>query len=144
MTRVSPELRRFAGHVVAHETMVNDFPAVKIPAACIAMERLRPHLAALMGGVGFSAFLTRALTLSITAFPWLREITVNADGSFRGFNELEAQVKPGTLIEGCVAVFANLLGLLEALIGEDLTLRLVRDVWPELPPDGLTVKKVIA
>jgi len=34
--------------------------------------------------------------------------------------------------EGRVVLLAQLLGLLVAFIGEDLTLRLVREVWPKL------------
>jgi hypothetical protein len=33
-----------------------------------------------------------------------------------------------------VTLIAQLLGLLDAFIGQDLTLRLVADVWPDLPP----------
>jgi hypothetical protein len=36
-----------------------------------------------------------------------------------------------------VVLLAQLLGLLNAFIGEVLTLRLLRDVWPKIPLDNL-------
>ena len=50
-----------------------------------------------------------------------------------GLNEINAQVEPKDIAEGSVVVFAQLLGLLVAFIGENLTLRMVREVWPKLP-----------
>jgi len=50
-----------------------------------------------------------------------------------GLNEIKAQVEPEDIAEGSVVVFAQLLGLLVAFIGETLTLRMVREVWPKLP-----------
>jgi hypothetical protein len=38
---------------------------------------------------------------------------------------------PGELLEGGVVMVAQLLGLLVAFIGENLTVSLVRDVWPK-------------
>ena len=68
--------------------------------------------------------------------PWLSVVHVEADGSLEGPNELGAKVAPDEILEGCVVLLAQLLGLLVAFIGEDLTLRLVRDVWPKKPLDN--------
>jgi hypothetical protein len=109
----------------------------KTPAACLASEKLRPNLATLMGNIGFSALLSRALALAILEVPLLRAVHVKTDGTFEGFEELGAQVDPDEFLEGCVVLLSHLLGLLVAFIGEALTLRLVRDVWPELSPNDL-------
>ena len=74
-------------------------------------------------------------------FPWLRAVQVKADGSLEGLDELEAQVDPDEIFEGCVVLLAQLLGLLVAFIGEDLTLRLVREVWPKLSLNDLDFGK---
>jgi hypothetical protein len=37
------------------------------------------------------------------------------------------------MAEGSVVLVAQLLALLVAFIGENLTLRMVREVWPKLP-----------
>ena len=104
----------------------------KIPVPCLASEKLRPHLAALMGNIGFRALLARALALANADVPWLRAVHVKTDGSYEGFEELEAHVDPDEFSEGCVVLLSHLLGLLVAFIGEELTLRLVRQAWPKL------------
>jgi len=95
-----------------------------------------------MGKAGFRALLSRALALANAEVPSLRAVRVNADGSLEGFEELYAQLPPEEFFEGRVVLLAQLLGLLVAFIGENLTLRLVREVWPKLPrPNDLDVSK---
>jgi len=69
--------------------------------------------------------------------PWLHAVHVEADGSFGGLDELAAQVDPKKLAEGSVVLLAQLLGLLVAFIGGNLTLQLVREMWPKIPLDDL-------
>ncbi|HUQ34896.1 MAG TPA: hypothetical protein VM144_00815 [Aestuariivirga sp.] len=141
MSRATPKSRRCAERLIAYEAVGKEPSNRKIPAACFATEKLRPHLAILMGRVGFSTLLARSLAFSITAYPWLRTVNVKIDGSFEGFDVLATQVDSEKLIDGCVDILANLLGLLDAIIGEELTLRLVRDVWPELSPNDFELIK---
>ena len=125
-------MRDFAERLIAYETTKNKSSETKPSAAFLVDEKLRPHLATLMGNVGFRALLSRALALSNAEVPWLRAVHVNTDGSFQGLDELGAQVGPDEIFEGRVVLLAQLLGLLVTFIGELLTLRLVRDVWPKL------------
>jgi hypothetical protein len=125
-------MRDFADRLIAYETRGNKSSETKTPAACLVGEKLRPHLATLMGNVGFRALLSRALALANAEVPWLRAVRVKADGSFEELDELGAQVDPDEIFEGRVVLLAELLGLLVTFIGEDLTLRLVREVWPKL------------
>ena len=132
MSRATPKMRDFAERLIVYETMENKSSETKIHAAFLVGEKLRPQLAALMGNVGFRALLSRALALANAEAPWLRAVHVNTDGSFQGLDELGAQVGPDEIFEGRVVLLAQLLGLLVTFIGELLTLRLVRDVWPKL------------
>src|ERR1017187_9635484 len=132
MSRATPKTRDFAERLIAYETRGNNSSEANTPVACLAGEKLRPHLATLMGNVGFHALLSRALALANAEVPWLRAVHVNADGSFEGLDVLGAQVDSDEIFEGCVVLLGQLLGLLVAFIGEDLTLRLVREVWPKL------------
>jgi hypothetical protein len=141
MSRVNQKLRDFAERLIAYETKGNRSSETKTPAACLAGEKLRPHLATLMGNIGFSALLSRALALGIADVPWLRAVHVKTDGSFDGLEELGAQIDPDEFFEGCVLLLSHLLGLLVAFIGEEITLRLVREVWPELSPSDLVFGK---
>ncbi len=137
MSRTTPKLRDVSDRLIAYETRENKSSETKTPAACLVGEKLRPHLATLMGNVGFRALLSRALALASAEVPWLRAVHVNADGSFEGLDELGAQVDPDEIFEGCVVLLAQLLGLLVAFIGENLTLWLVREVWPKLSINAL-------
>lgn len=141
MNQITPKLQHFAARLIAYETNGNKSSETKIPVACLASEKLRPHLATLLGRVGFSTLLARTIALSVASFPWLRAVHVKADGSLEGFEELGAQVDPDEFVEGCVVLLSHLLGLLVAFIGEDLTLRLVRDAWPELPLNNFGLDK---
>lgn len=133
MSRATPKTRDFAERLIAHETRENRSSETKTPAAFLVGEKLRPQLATLMGDVGFRALLSRALALANAEVPWLRAVHVDADGSFEGADKLGPQVDPDEIFEGCVILLAELLGLLVAFIGEELTLRLVLEVWPKLP-----------
>jgi hypothetical protein len=54
-----------------------------------------------------------------------------ADGSLKGLDELGPQIDKDLSTEGGAILIAQLLGLLLTFIGEGLTLRLVKDVWPD-------------
>ena len=134
-------MRDFAERLIAYETRGNKSSETKTPAIFLIDEKLRPHLATLMGKVGFRALLSRALVLTNAEVPWLRALHVNADGSLEGLDELDAQIDPKEIFEGRVVLLAQLLGLLVAFIGENLTLRLVREVWPKLSLNDLDFGK---
>lgn len=137
MNRATPKIRDFAERLIAYEALENKSSETKTSAACLVGEKLRPHLATLMGNLGFRALLSRALALANAEVPWLRAVHVSADGSLEGLDELAAQVDPDEIFDGCVVLIAQLLGLMVAFIGENLTLWLVREVWPKLSLNDL-------
>ena len=130
-------MRGFAERLIAHETKGNKSSETKTAAVVLVSEKMRLHLTALMGNVGFHALLSRALALAIAEAPWLHAVHVKADGSFGGLDELGAQVGPDKIAEGSVVLLAQVLGLLVTFIGGSLTLRLVREMWPKIPLNDL-------
>ena len=130
-------MRSFAKRLIANETGGNKSYGIKTPAAFLVCEKLRPHLAKLAGNGGFHALLSRAFALANAEVPWLRTVHIKADGSLEGLEELHAQLDRDELFDGGVVLVAQLLGLLVAFIGENLTLRLLREVWPRVPLDDL-------
>ena len=134
-------MRHFAAHLIAYETSQNKSFETKSPAAFLVVEKLRPDLANLMGSAGFSALLSRSLALANAEVPWLRAVHVKSAGSLEGLDGLKAQVGPDEFLEGRVVLLAQLLGLMVVFIGESLTLRLVRDVWPRLSLNDLDFDK---
>ena len=134
MNRANPRIRNFATRLIGHETSGDKSPDLTTPAAFRICEKLRPHLATLMGNGGFRALVTRALALAKAEVPELRTVRVNADGTLE--ESSEPGVHPDNLAEGRAILLAQLLGLLTAFIGAHLTLGLVRSVWPELRLSG--------
>jgi hypothetical protein len=128
-------MRDFAKHIMACEAMGNKTSGSKAPADVRVCEKLRPHLATLMGNAGFRALLSRSLALASAEVPSLRAVQVNSDGCLEGLNQSEAQVDREETGESGVVLLAQLVGLLIEFIGEGLTLRLLRDVWPKLSLD---------
>jgi hypothetical protein len=130
-------MRNFAKRLIADEARENKPAGTITPASFNACEKLRPNLATFMGNAGFSALLSRALALARAEVSWLSAMQVKADGALEGVEKLHVQLDPDELFEGRVVLLAQLLGLLVAFIGEDLTVRLVREVWPKVPLDDL-------
>jgi hypothetical protein len=137
MSRVTPQMRNLAKRLIADEARGNNPSVTTPPADFNTSEKLRPTLATLMGSGGFHALLSRALTLAQAEVPWLRRVQVKADGTVERVEELHAHLDPEDLFEGRVVLLAQVLGLLGAFIGEDLTVRLVRDVWPKVRLDDV-------
>ena len=140
MSRATPQLRHFAKRLIVYETNENKSAKTKTAVPFPVPEKLRPHLVALMGNGGFQAILARALALAKTEVPWLCPVYINAGGFMEGLEGLQAQRGPDEFLEGRIVLLAQLLGLLVAFIGENLTLRLVREVWPKVPLDDLNLE----
>ncbi len=130
-------MRDFAKRVIVCATRDNASPETKAAAAFRVVEELRPHLASLMGSAGFHALTARALALVAAEVHWLRALHIKVDGSWEGLDEQKAHVDSEKLLDGMVVLLAQLFGLLAAFIGENLTLHLVREIWPKLPLAGL-------
>ena len=103
------------------------------PPAFLVCEKLRPNLANLMGSAGFCALLSRALTVARSENVWLLAVQVDAHGTLGVSEGVTTGFDPIETTEGGIVLVAHLLGLLAAFIGDSLTLRLVRDIWPKLP-----------
>lgn len=131
----------FAERLIACETRGNKSSGTKTPAAFPVCEKLRPHLATLLGNTGFHALLSRALARAEANVPSLRAMQVNADGFLAGSDEAEVQAVPEERAKGSVVLVAQLLDLLVAFIGEKLMLRIVCDVWPKLSLNDLNFGK---
>ena len=141
MSRASPKMRHFAKRLTVYERRRNTPSETKIPPAFQVCEKLRVHLAIFMGNTGFRELLSCALPRAQAEIPWLGAVHVKADGALEGLEELNAKRNPDELFEGGVVLVSQLLGLLVAFIGEPLTLRFVREVWPEVPLDDLDLGK---
>ena len=121
-------MRDLAERLVAFEAAETTISPADSVATCRVCEKLRRPLSALTGAAGFSSLLARALTLAKRECPALGAVGVNPDGSLDGL--------VGEAARASSVLVAHLLDLLATFIGETLTMRLLHDVWPDLPgPD---------
>ena len=135
MTRSAdaPTTRELAQRLLAYEAGEAEAAMPDTEAVCRVCDKLRRPLTTLAGAAGFRSLLARALTLAKRESPVLGEWEVNSDGSLQGLNGEAAQ-------SGAVLI-AQLIGLMITFIGESLTLRLLHDVWPDLPGSEINFER---
>src|SRR5688572_29034880 len=101
--------------------------------AVVVSERLRIALTKFAGADDFASLLRRALALASEDVPSLQNVKIGWDGHLEGWEQFAADTSTGAAgDEAAVAITAHLLALLVTFIGESLTLRLVREAWPEI------------
>ncbi len=89
--------------------------------------------------VGTRALLARSLHVARAEFPFLQAIRAGSDSDafLLTLNARMDDVDPREAGDGLKAILGIPLDLLVGFIGEDLTLSLVRQVWPDLPGSEL-------
>ena len=122
---VSIETRRLAERLIALEAAAESSSREDAFSTCRVCEKLRRALSALTGTAGFSSLLSRALTLAKREAPMLNVVQVNMDGSLEGLE--------GDITKANTVIIAYLLNLLTTFIGDALLMRLLHDVWPDVP-----------
>ena len=132
MSKPTPFMRLLAERVIASEKLAYKKSEIAgRPVVVIVCQKFRPVLGMLMGNGGFRVLLARSLTLATAQSPSLQAAHVTDDGALI-FNSGAIQPDPKKLEEGSVILVAELFGLLNAFIGEDLTVQFVREAWPKL------------
>lgn len=137
MDSPSPSIRSLSRKLLAIEAAGRTATDASVHEAVRVCEKLRLSLTRFVGADGFAALQRRAIALARADIPSLQRITVNPDGSLEGLDDLAADATntgEGSTDEA-VAIVVHLLGLLVTFIGEPLTLRLVRDAWPDVSLD---------
>jgi hypothetical protein len=129
MKHKSVSLRRLAYLILSSETAVSNGRSTLI--AFSVCRKMRPALETLMGTTGFLALLTRALARGSTKAPALRNMKINLAGDLEPLPE-SMPISKAMEAESNVVLITELLSLLLAFIGTNLTLQVVREIWPEL------------
>jgi hypothetical protein len=125
-------MRSLARRLIASDTSQSKSFRRNYSDAFEVCEKLRPPLSTLVGNEAFRALLAHALALAEAEVPGLRSVRVKSDGKLEMSEEIPARFKTDQHFEGKVVLVAQLLGLLVAFIGEKITLRLVREGWPNV------------
>jgi len=127
----NPTMRDLAQRLLAYEAAAGQTPDDNTHAVFRVSEKLRRPLITLAGAAGFRALLTRTLALTKAHTPAVAAFEVRPDGSLDGLADYKNDAQAA---EAGLQVIAQLLDLLVVFIGDALVLRLVLDVWPDLPP----------
>src|SRR5688500_14017195 len=125
MSTASPATRDMARRLLAYEAAHPHRPDGEANSAVRVLEQLRGRLTKLMGAVGFSTLLSRALSLAKDEVPSLEAVQVRADGSLEGFDRDGQGQDAETITNRDVVLVAHLLGLLVTFVGAPLTMRLL-------------------
>ena len=126
----SSSMRDLARRLLAVEAASQSADEPRVHGAVRVCEKLRISLTRFAGADGFTSLMRRALALARADVPSLQTVKLKPDGSLEGLEVLAVDVTNGGP-EAAVAITAHLLGLLKTFIGEPLTLRLVREAWPD-------------
>ncbi len=121
MSRPTQQMRDFAERLISYEANGNKAATHSV---FHIFEKLRPHLATLMGISGFRALLSRALVLA------QEEVPLAACGAcesgwrlWKGWKNFTRRLLRTNSWRESTVLLAQLLGLLVAFIGEKLTLQ---------------------
>ena len=139
MAQIPPRLFDFARLLLRREAdKDSDDPSAgflgALDRACGA---LHDRLAPLISSAGFQTLIGRAVQLASRDFPFLANVTVatNTRCSLSGLPVAVEGRAPEEVADALTAVLAHFIWLLVIFIGENLGLRKVREVWPEVPFD---------
>ena len=125
-----PSMRALAQRLLALEAASPAATDAPLPEAARVIEKLRASLSRFAGLEGFAALLRRALALARVEDPALQAVKVGQDGRLEGLETLFAGADNAGA-EATTVIIIQLLGLLNTFVGQAITLRLVREAWPE-------------
>jgi hypothetical protein len=132
MDAPSESVRKLARRLLALEaTSESADSGPRVHEAVRVCDKLRVSLTRFAGAEGFASLLRRALALARAEVPSLNQVKIKPDGFIEGLEELARD--DGT--EAAASLTAHLLGLLVTFVGQSLTLRLVREAWPDASLD---------
>jgi len=96
---------------------------------------MHTRLAPLVSAAGFNALIGRAVKLAAREYPFLAgtKAITTPNCSFDGLRQAAEGRDPAEVADALVAILANFIWLLVIFIGENLGLRKVHEVWPDVP-----------
>ena len=134
----SADLRQAIQRVLTRQAGTDADAKALAAAALRVYDTLASQLVLLIGDGGVRALTARSLHLVQGDFPWLAEAqeTDPSEGPFAQFGLCLERQEPAVATEAAAAALATLGGLLETLIGDALTMRVLRAAWPSAFPDA--------
>ena len=127
-------MRDLAQRLVAMEAASQSATSTHAYEGVRVCDKLGISLTRFAGSDGFTSLLVRALALARADVPSLQTVKFKPNCSVEELGLLAIDATNAGP-EAAVAITAHLLGLLETFIGKPLTLRLVREAWPDASLD---------
>jgi len=145
MLPVPPPLADFARRLFVHEAGEQQRTEDFVDAIERVCQALHTRLAPLVSTAGFNALIGRAVKLAAREYPFLAATSVITapNCSIDGLRQAAEGRSPAEVADALVAILANFIWLLVIFIGENLGLRKVHEVWPDVPwmPPGFSSEK---
>jgi hypothetical protein len=135
MTHVPPSLADVVQRLLVHDARGGQGTQDLADAMERACQALHNRLVPLVGAAGFDALIGRAVKLAAREFPFLAAIVAMTapTSSLDGLQPAVEGREPAEVRDALVAILTNLISLLVIFIGENLALRKMREVWPDMP-----------
>jgi hypothetical protein len=127
-----PDARERARLLLLHEAGGARDAAGLAAAAERVCRKLRDELTGLIGAGGVGALAGRALRLAQQRHPHLNGVHTDPEACFRGLAAALEGINATEAEAAGTAVIETFLALLVSLVGEDLGLRPVGKLWPEV------------
>ncbi len=138
MTPSTPELRDLAFRLLSEET--KEGKVAPFATAAKFCGQLSTVLSKLTGTAGSHSLLARALALAQQEAPCLANVQLTPNGQLHGFVENMSNHEQDEWNKAGLVLVGQLLGLLNAFIGQRLTMQLVNDAWPISPERTAAVR----
>ena len=126
-------IQRFASAVVAVELAGGEGLAEPGVVTSTAIAKLQGSFGKLVGATGFEVLLARALVLAKRTTPLLADVSLGPEGDLIGLPAVDRTAA----VQRTVFLLSHFMELVAVLIGEDLAIGLLRNVWPEVPEGGV-------
>lgn len=116
-------------------------PGVSVADVSIGLwVRLAAELVLLIGDGGFVPLYIRSVHLSAASFPWLRPISevaplASGDSRFSGLKRSLDGQEAGEASQASAVLLNTFIDMLARLIGETLTIGILRSAWANTPFD---------
>jgi hypothetical protein len=123
-----------AGWLLAKETGEVDPPELAAAAEQVC-QKLSRRLSRWVSADGSRAIVSRAVHMARVEFRFLDGVSVGIppEACLVGLHESIRDVEAGKAGAAVLAVLSAMLDLLVGFLGEELTLGLVQDIWPDVP-----------
>ena len=134
----SADLRQAIQRALTQEAGPDADAKAVAAAAFRVYDKLAGQLALLIGEAGVRVLTARSLHLAQREFPWLAEARdpEQSESPFAQVRFCLERQEPVMATEAAAAALATFGGLVATLIGEGLTVRVLRAAWPSGFPDG--------